>query len=58
VNWVGASVITDSYGVIQALADAMKPDTTQILFAEVEVPLSRASGPRNDILLDRRTDLY
>jgi predicted amidohydrolase len=57
-KWVGASVITDSSGVIQALADAMKPNTTQILFAEVEVPLSRASGPRNDILKDRRTDLY
>jgi predicted amidohydrolase len=58
VMWVGGSVITDSYGVIQALAKAQKPNKSQILFADVEVPISRASGPRNDILLDRRTDLY
>jgi predicted amidohydrolase len=58
VKWVGASVITDADGVIQVMADLKTPNTTQILFAEVEVPISRAIGPRNDVLIDRRTDLY
>lgn len=58
VKWVGASVITDADGVIQVLADLTKPNTTQIIYAEVEVPTSKAIGPRNDVLLDRRTDLY
>jgi predicted amidohydrolase len=58
VKWVGASVITDADGVIQVMADLKIPNTTQILFAEVEVPTSKAIGPRNDVLLDRRTDLY
>lgn len=58
VSWVGASVITDADGVIQMMADLKKSNTTQILFAEVEVPISKAIGPRNDLLLDRRIDLY
>ena len=58
VKWVGASVITDADGVIQVMADLKTPNTVQILFAEVEVPISRAIGPRNDVLVDRRTDLY
>ena len=58
VKWVGASVITDADGVIQVLADFTKPNTTQIIYAEVEVPISKAIGPRNDVFLDRRTDLY
>jgi predicted amidohydrolase len=58
VNWVGASVITDADGVIQALADVTKLNTRQIIYAEVEVATSKAIGPRNDVFLDRRTDLY
>ncbi len=58
VKWVGASVITDADGVIQVLADVTKLNTTQIIYKVVEVPTSKAIGPRNDVFLDRRTDLY
>ena len=58
VGWVSASVITDADGVIQEMADLKNLNQDQIIFAEVEVPITKAIGPRNDVLKDRRTDLY
>lgn len=58
VVWAGSSVITDCDGVIRAIADRNKLDEMQILIADVEVPIDRKLGPRNDVKTDRRTDLY
>ena len=58
VVWAGSSVITDSDGVIRIIADQEKENEVQVLVAEVEVPLDRNMGPRNDARGDRRPDLY
>ena len=58
VVWAGSSVITDSEGVIRIIADQEKQGQTQVLVAEVEVPLNRSMGPRNNSRTDRRPDLY
>ena len=58
VAWTGSSVITDSDGVIRAIADREKLDQIQILVVDVEVPTDRKVSPRNDVRADRRPDLY
>lgn len=58
VAWTASSVIADSDGVIQTIADRTKLDEMQILIADVEVPTNRKIGPRNDVRTDRRPDLY
>ena len=58
VTWTGASVITDSDGVIKVIANREKPNQKQILLAEVNVPKDRKVGPRNDTRADRRPELY
>ena len=58
VAWTGSSVITDSDGVIKAIADREKLNQKQILVADVEIPTDRRVGPRNDLRADRRPELY
>lgn len=58
VAWVGSSVITDSNGVIRIIADRNKFDQMQVLVVDVEVPVNRKLGQRNDVRADRRPDLY
>jgi len=58
VAWAGASIITDSDGVIKVIADRNKLNEMQILVADVEVRVDRKIGPRNDVRTDRRPDLY
>lgn len=58
VAWVGSSVISDSNGVVEIIADRNKFDQTQVLVADVEVPVNRKLGQRNDVRADRRPDLY
>lgn len=55
VTWVSSSVIVDENGLIQTLASSA---TQQILYAELDLPTDNAISPRNDVLKDRRTDLY
>lgn len=56
--WAGSSVIADSDGVVLIIADQENQDETQVLVVEVEVPVDRRMGPRNDARTDRRPDLY
>ena len=58
VAWTSSSVITDSDGVIKAIANREKLGQLQILIADVEVPTDRKVSPRNDVRADRRPDLY
>lgn len=58
VAWTGSSLIADSNGVIQAIADRTRLDETQILVADVEVPTDRKLGPRNGVRTDRKPYLY
>lgn len=58
IVWAGSSVITDSDGVIRIIADQEKHNEAQVLVTDVEVPLDRKMGPRNDARTDRRPDLY
>ncbi len=58
IAWAGSSVITDSNGVIRIIADQEKHNETQVLVVDVEAPLDRKMGPRNDARTDRRPDLY
>ena len=58
IEWVCASAITDCDGVIQVIADQNRRDEIQILIADVEVPVDHKIGVRNDVLGDRRLDLY
>lgn len=58
VAWVGSSVISDSNGVVEIIADRNKFDQIQVLVADVEVPVNRKLGQRNDVRADRRPDLY
>lgn len=58
VHWSSASVIADSDGVIRAISDRNQLDELQILIADVEIPVDRKVGPRNDLREDRRPELY
>jgi len=58
VSWTGASLIADSDGLISIIADQSILNATQILIADVELPVNRKIGPRNDLKDDRRPDLY
>lgn len=58
IHWSSASVISDSDGVIRAISDRTRLDEMQILFADVEIPIDRKVGPRNDLREDRRPELY
>ncbi len=58
VVWTGSSIITDSDGVIKAIADREKLNQMQILIADVEIPMDRKVGPRNDLRTDRKPELY
>ena len=58
VSWTGASLIADSDGLISIIADQNRFDEAQILIADVELPVDRKIGPRNDLKNDRRPDLY
>lgn len=58
IVWAGSSVISDSDGIIRNIADGENTSGIQILIADVEVPLDRMMGPRNDARSDRRPDLY
>jgi len=58
LSWVGASVITDSDGLIKTMADMTIKDATQILYADIELPTNTAITEKNDIRKDRRPDLY
>lgn len=57
-DWVSASAIADCDGVIKAIADQGRCNELQILLVDVEIPLDHKIGPRNDLLADRRLDLY
>ena len=58
VMWTGASVIIDPDGF--PIAGPISADEPALLLAEVDVARSRQKslGERNDVLGDRRTDLY
>ncbi len=58
IIWAGSSVITDSDGVIRIIADQEDQSEAQVLVVDLEVPLNRKMGPRNDARTDRRPDLY
>lgn len=58
VAWSSTSIISDSDGVIRAIADRSKINQLQILIADVEVPTDRKISPRNDVRSDRRPELY
>ena len=58
VAWTGSSLIADSDGLIQVTANRINIDEVQILTADVEIPIDRKIGPRNDVRTDRRPDLY
>lgn len=58
VRLSSASVIVDSDGVIRAISDRSRLEEEQILIADVEIPVDRKNGPRNDLREDRRPELY
>ena len=58
VIWSSASVIADSDGVLQAIADPAAGAKIQILVADLEIPTDRKLSARNDARTDRRVHLY
>jgi len=58
VDWVGASAIFDNYGLM--LAEHPEDFGSGLLFAECDLPAAdnKVRGSRNDLLKDRRPDLY
>lgn len=57
-NWVSASVITNFEGVIVSLADPTINSKTQIIYADVELPIDTSITDKNDVRNDRRPSLY
>lgn len=57
-NWVSSSVITNFEGVIEALVDPTNNSKTQIIYAEVELPIDTSITDKNDVRKDRRPSLY
>lgn len=56
--WTGGSVIIDPDGF--PIAGPISADESALLLAEIDVARARLKslGERNDVLGDRRTDLY
>jgi predicted amidohydrolase len=58
IRWAGASVIVDHLG--RVVAGPGEPDSAAILLADGDLTAARDKrwGARNDLLADRRTDVY
>ncbi len=58
VAWVGGSVIVDADGWPLAGGSASADATTLLADCDLSAALDKAVSPRNDVLADRRPDLY
>ncbi|MCW2805508.1 MAG: putative amidohydrolase [Propionibacteriaceae bacterium] len=57
VNWIGGSVICDPDGYPVA-GPALGAEVVIVADLDLDRALDKSAGPHNDVLTDRRTDLY